>query len=195
MTQAKLHCFPLAWPPSPWGAITQDTPNVAEMRDSYRDPRRLASRVIAHEGVDIGVTPGALVVAAMSGRVIAARWSGLGGWAVLIRSTVEGPSGAHHDTLYAHMMAQPLVQAQQDVSVGQLLGFSGQTGGVEDAKPGTKFAHFPHLHFSVKRNEVAWNPIVQLLGLTTRFRDGYRVPPATQAQVQQFAASIRHTNV
>ncbi len=91
-----------------------------------------------HNGIDIGVPNGTPLKAALSGTVMgtgntdAVRGCySFGKW-VLIKH------GNGLSTLYAHL-SQFAVSAGQEVSTGQLIGYSGETG----------YATGPHLHFGV----------------------------------------------
>jgi murein DD-endopeptidase MepM/ murein hydrolase activator NlpD len=86
-----------------------------------------------HEGIDIGVGNGTSVVAAASGTVVVAGWSGGYGNLVVID---------HHNglaTAYGHNTSVT-VGVGQDVSQGQLIAYSGNTG----------HSTGPHVHFEVR---------------------------------------------
>lgn len=126
--------------------------------DDYTSSRAVGSSVIKHEGTDLFTPEGVLIVSTTSGKVIASRWSGLGGWAVMIQA-----SASHTYTLlYAHMRIPPFVIAGARVEPGTLLGVVGSTGGVKDAAIGARFPRGPHLHFSVKNGAAAVNMYPQL---------------------------------
>jgi len=179
--RAELEAFPLVAPAIPMQLGGDPTPGIAVLWDSYNDGRRLAKRVIRHQGSDIGAVPGTLVVAAIAGTVEAARWSGLGGWAVTVRS-IGVATHSTYVALYAHFLTPPFVKAGDRVEVGSLLGVSGQTGGVENAQLGARFTAFPHLHFSVTVNSSFWDATPQLLARLRAGRTvadvehGYEIP-------------------
>jgi murein DD-endopeptidase MepM/ murein hydrolase activator NlpD len=101
-----------------------------------------------HQGVDLPVDPGTPVVAAADGVVTAAGPRGGYGYAVYV---------AHADgreTRYAHLSAF-VVAVGASVVAGQLLGYSGgRQGGV-----GAGNSSGPHLHYEVRENGRAVNPI------------------------------------
>ncbi|MEU8567164.1 transglycosylase family protein [Streptomyces pathocidini] len=86
-----------------------------------------------HTGVDFAVPTGTSVRSAGPGIVIAAGWDGAYGQRVIVRM----PDG--HYALYAHL-TQSSVSIGQEVSGGQQIGLSGNTGNSTG----------PHLHFEVR---------------------------------------------
>jgi murein DD-endopeptidase MepM/ murein hydrolase activator NlpD len=98
-----------------------------------------------HEGVDIAVPVGTPVRAAASGRVIfAGRMRGYGKIIIIQHEN-------HYVTVYAHDSVN-LVQEGQMVSRGQEIGLVGRTGRTTGA----------NLHFEVRHNNVASNPLLYL---------------------------------
>lgn len=109
-------------------------------------PRRVTSRMKYrwgkwHKGIDIGTNAeiGKRVVAAASGTVIYSTYqsgsssaAGYGNYLIIYH-------GNGFCTLYAHMDSKS-VSLGQKVSQGQLIGYSGNTGGVA-----------PHLHFEIRK--------------------------------------------
>ena len=99
-----------------------------------------------HAGLDFGAAYGSPIVAAANGQVIAAGWAGGYGREVQIAH------GGGVVTLYGHMsgiVAQPGEMVRQ----GQVIGYVGSTG----------LSTGPHLHFEVKVDGRAVNPLnVQL---------------------------------
>ena len=94
-----------------------------------------------HPAADLSVPEGTSVIAASSGRVIFAGWNSFGyGYAVVL---AHGP----FTTIYAHLSAVN-VRCGQDVSAGQLIGASGNTGNSSG----------PHLHFEVRYNDTPQDP-------------------------------------
>lgn len=109
-------------------------------------PRRVTSRMKFrwgrwHKGIDIGTNAenGKRVVAAASGTIV---------WSTYQSGTSASPGygnyliiyhGNGYCSLYAHMSSK-IVSTGQNVSQGQLIGYSGNTGGVA-----------PHLHFEIRR--------------------------------------------
>jgi len=95
-----------------------------------------------HPGIDIGVPEGTPIHAAAAGTVIYCGWeSGYGNLVVI----------DHHNgiaTAYAHQ-SRIAVGCNQDVSQGEVIGYSGCTG----------FCTGPHLHFEVRVNGSPVDPI------------------------------------
>jgi len=84
-----------------------------------------------HNGTDIGAPLGTPVIAAYSGTVAAAQWSGGYGLMVTLRH-VEGTQ----ESRYAHL-SEIFVEPGQEVAQGEIIGRVGSTG----------FSTGPHLHF------------------------------------------------
>jgi hypothetical protein len=95
-----------------------------------------------HEGVDIGTPSGVPVKASRTGQVTFADWNGGYGKVVIIQHD------AGYETLYAHL-DELLVKAGDRVPQGKVIGLSGSTGYVTG----------PHLHFEIRMNEMAQNPL------------------------------------
>ena len=109
-------------------------------------PRRVTSRMKYrwgrwHKGIDIGTNAetGKRVVAAASGTVVYSAYQagtssnvGYGNYIIIYH-------GNGYCSLYAHMNSKA-VSTGQRVSPGQLIGYSGNTGGVA-----------PHLHFEIRK--------------------------------------------
>ncbi len=98
-----------------------------------------------HEGIDISAPSGTPIWAAASGTVIHAGW--LGGYGNLV--AVDHGDGLA--TAYAHASAI-LVAVGQEVSQGETLSLVGSTGNSSG----------PHLHFEVRVNGVAVDPLLYL---------------------------------
>ena len=98
-----------------------------------------------HEGIDIGVGEGTAVSAAASGTVISAGWGGGYGNLVVI------DHGGGIATAYAHN-SRLLVSAGQSVGQGSVIAASGNTG----------HSTGPHVHFEVRVNGSAVDPIPYL---------------------------------
>ncbi len=94
-----------------------------------------------HEGIDIGAPTGAPIGASADGTVIVAGWTGGYGQLVVV-------SHGTLSTAYAHMN-QVNVSTGQRVSRGQTLGSVGCTG----------HCYGPHVHFEVRVNGAAVNPV------------------------------------
>lgn len=95
-----------------------------------------------HKAVDWGVPSGTSVVASCGGTVTHAGWMSSYGYCVFINH----PDG--RQTRYAHL-SRVLVSKGQTVSQGQKIGLSGNTG----------VSTGPHLHFEMRINGVAVNPL------------------------------------
>ncbi len=111
---------------------------------SYFGPRNrpTAGASSSHAGLDIGSPRGSNVVAAESGRVIVASWnSGYGNYIMI-------DHGGGLVTLYAHNDAL-LVSVGQSVERGQVIAKCGSTG----------VSTGPHVHFEVRVNGTAVNPL------------------------------------
>ena len=98
-----------------------------------------------HEGIDIAASSGTPIWAAASGTVIHAGW--LGGYGNLV--VVDHGNGLA--TAYAHASAI-LVSVGQGVSQGETLSLVGSTGNSSG----------PHLHFEVRVNGFAVDPLLYL---------------------------------
>jgi murein DD-endopeptidase MepM/ murein hydrolase activator NlpD len=118
-------------------------------------PRRITSafgwRAISvggnryHQGLDLGAPTGTPVRAARAGTVVRSGWIGAYGYAVYVRH--EGG----FETRYAHL-SQRLVAVGEVVRRGEAVGRVGSTG----ASTG------PHLHFEVRRDGRALDPLAVL---------------------------------
>lgn len=95
-----------------------------------------------HEGVDIAANTGTEVLAADSGMVSFAGWNGGYGYLVKI------DHGGGKETRYAHL-SKIAVELGQTVTKGQVIGYVGSTGRSTG----------PHLHFEVRINGTAKNPL------------------------------------
>ncbi len=104
-----------------------------------RAPKRGAST--NHKGVDIALPTGSAVMASCGGVVTRAGWAGGYGYLVVIRH----PDG--RETRYGHL-SKILVSTGQNVSQGQKIALSGNTGNSTG----------PHLHFELLINGTAVNP-------------------------------------
>jgi murein DD-endopeptidase MepM/ murein hydrolase activator NlpD len=101
---------------------------------------------VIHPGVDLAVMEGTPYVAAHSGTVILARFEGGYGYAI------EIDCGNGTTLVYGHSSAL-LVHEGQKVEAGQVIGLTGDTG----------YSTGPHLHFEVRQNGDAINPLPFLL--------------------------------
>ena len=95
-----------------------------------------------HEGLDIAVNTGTPVKAAAAGKVTFAGWNGAYGYLVKI------DHGNGVETRYAHN-SRLLVKAGDKVTAGQVIARSGNTGRSTG----------PHVHFEIRLNGRAYNPL------------------------------------
>ncbi|MEF3273595.1 MAG: peptidoglycan DD-metalloendopeptidase family protein [Chloroflexus sp.] len=102
-----------------------------------------------HNGIDIANVAWTPIVAASRGVVYKAGWCSGYGYCVKIRH----PGGI--ETIYGHLIAQPVVRAGQEVSTGQLIGYMGSTYD----RAGGGFSTGVHLHFTILVNGRAVNPL------------------------------------
>ncbi len=102
----------------------------------------VTGKVRKHSGIDIGLPQGSPVVAAQSGKVIHSGWINGYGYTVII------DHGGGISTLYGHNSALT-VRAGQSVRRGEQIARVGSTG----------ISTGPHVHFEVRQNGVAVNPM------------------------------------
>jgi murein DD-endopeptidase MepM/ murein hydrolase activator NlpD len=102
-----------------------------------------------HNGIDIANRKNTPIRAARSGRVVAAGWCSGYGYCVKI------DHGDGFLTEYGHLASQPNVRNGQYVNAGDRIGLMGST---YDRKGGG-YSTGVHLHFTVKRNGKAVNPM------------------------------------
>ena len=98
-----------------------------------------------HQGLDVGAPTGRPITAAKSGKVIVAGWSGGYGNLVVI------DQGGGLSTAYAHQ-SRIAVKVGDPVTQGGLIGYIGSTG----------HSTGPHLHFEVRVNGAARDPLPYL---------------------------------
>jgi len=104
-----------------------------------------------HAGTDLRAQCGAPIYAAQSGIVVKREWYGTGGNMVLIDHG-QDDDGANVMTRYLHLSAYNVAQ-EQWVAKGQVIGYSGMTGGVSTGC---------HLHFEVYVNGSHIDPLSRL---------------------------------
>jgi len=95
-----------------------------------------------HSGIDIGAPHGAQVVAAAGGEVIQSGYFGGYGYSVMLYH------GGGYATWYAHLSSINVSMGQM-VERGKLVGLVGSTG----------WSTGPHLHFEIRINGAAQNPM------------------------------------
>ena len=102
-----------------------------------------------HDGLDIANAAGTRIYAARAGRVIEAGWCSGFGYCVKINH------GEGVVTIYGHMLKKPPVAVGETVDVGDLIGYMGSTYD----RRGGGYSTGVHLHFTVKVNGKAVNPL------------------------------------
>jgi murein DD-endopeptidase MepM/ murein hydrolase activator NlpD len=102
----------------------------------------ILGRYVSHHGIDFGAPSGAPIYASDSGEVIYAGWYGGYGKVVII------DHGRELTTLYGHASSY-VVSAGARVRKGQVIAYVGSTG----------MSTGPHLHFEVRSNGAAVNPV------------------------------------
>jgi len=98
-----------------------------------------------HSGIDIGAPYGSQVIAAAGGEVIQSGYFGGYGYSVMLYH------GGGYATWYAHLSSINVLMGQM-VERGKLVGLVGSTG----------WSTGPHLHFEIRINGAAQNPIEYL---------------------------------
>lgn len=108
-----------------------------------------------HKGVDIVGKKDTQILAVADGVVTVSSFDsgGYGNWVEIEHNL----NGKIIRTRYGHMRDTPLVKVADEVTAGTVIGIQGQTGG----------ATGDHLHFEVRINGEAVNPLSYLLGKDT----------------------------
>lgn len=102
-----------------------------------------------HNGIDIANRAWTPIVAARSGWVREAGWCRGYGYCVKLAH----PGGV--ETIYGHLVTEPVVSAGEEVTVGQLIGHMGSTYD----RAGGGYSTGVHLHFTILVNGKAVNPL------------------------------------
>jgi murein DD-endopeptidase MepM/ murein hydrolase activator NlpD len=102
-----------------------------------------------HDGLDIANAAGTRIYAARAGHVIEAGWCSGFGYCVKL------DHGDGVVTIYGHMLKKPPVAVGESVDVGALIGYMGSTYD----RSGGGYSTGVHLHFTVKVNGKAVNPL------------------------------------
>lgn len=113
--------------------------------DPYGYIRQTGATTLTHKGIDFRATEGTRVLAINSGVVKLVQWTRNYGKTIVI------DHGLGVQSLYMHL-SKIYVNKGDYVDQGQIIGLSGQTG----------YADSPHLHLSIRINEVSIDPLVFL---------------------------------
>lgn len=122
-----------------------------------------------HLGVDLAAPKGTPVYAANDGRIDFSGYKSGYGNVVYIQHS------SRYSTRYAHLDSiQKGLRRHQTIKKGDILGYVGDTG----------TATGPHLHFEVRINGDAYDP------LTVKLPSGYAIPTARQHEFKQLAQEL-----
>lgn len=115
----------------------------------------ISSVIKPHKGVDVVGKKGTQILAVADGKVTVSSFDsgGYGNWVEIEHNL----NGKVIRTRYGHMRDKPLVKVGEEIKAGTVIGVQGQTGG----------ATGEHLHFEVRVNSTAVNPLPYLLGRDT----------------------------
>ncbi|MCI8485693.1 MAG: M23 family metallopeptidase [Clostridia bacterium] len=114
-----------------------------------------------HSGIDIPAPPGTNIFSVESGVVILAKFNGSGGCTVII-------SASSYQFIYCHVSPSFLVYQNQYVKKGDLIaqvgpkniyGFSNNPYKDSNGNPTNGATTGPHLHFTIKKDGTAVNPL------------------------------------
>lgn len=130
---------------NPWAPVLEGKARISSEFGMRKDP--FNGETAFHDGIDLAVKRGTGITSLKDGVVTFSGWKGGYGNTVIVR---------HEDgleTVYGHA-ARTRVHEGQTVKAGTLLADSGSTGRSTG----------PHLHFEVRKNGEAVNPIPYLKG-------------------------------
>lgn len=139
-------------PVNPSAYIAQRTPNAGSVSATGQFAWPMGGTITQrffwyHKGLDIATAHGTTILAADAGRVLTAGWTDNTGYG----NRVMIDHGNGYTTLYAHM-SKIFVVSGQTVNRGDQIGQEGSTGRSTG----------PHLHFEIRKNGVAQNPLLYL---------------------------------
>ncbi len=132
--------------------LLESTPSILPTRGwlssrfSFSRMHPVHNRPLPHEGIDISAPTGTPIFAAAKGRIIRS------GWVVGYGLTVEIDHGFGLRTLYGHA-SKLIAQVGDEVTRGDVIAQVGSTG----------ITTAPHLHYEVKVNGVAQDPVAFIL--------------------------------
>lgn len=174
MTAPALRHSPVLFPTANLGFGYYDPikdGQFVHMHDDFTEPRPGGRQ---HNGLDIGVPEGILIVAPFGGTIIAAGWEGLGGWGVEME-TVGHASGKRYTAYFGHLATRPFVSAGEKISGMAILGISGRTGGRTGAPIGARLPQSTpsHLHFRITDGSRPTDPFPQVVKLMERTSKPY----------------------
>lgn len=136
----KVSDVGLMWPVDPARGITA----------FFKDPSYKAALGVQHYAIDVRAPMQTPIMAAQDGYVYKAKDNGFGYSYIVLLHTPELA------TVYGHIYEFNDIQEGDYVEQGQIIGYTG-------GQPGTKGAGFlttgPHLHFEVRVNGVAQDPL------------------------------------
>lgn len=140
------------------GSLPLPYPQDYVVLTSYFNPNRIhpiTGKVQAHKGVDIVSNKGTEILAVADGKVTVSGFDpgGYGNW-VEIKHSIDGEI---FRTRYGHMRDTPLVNVGDIITAGTVIGIQGNTGGSTGE----------HLHFEIRINGEAVNPLPYLIGKDT----------------------------
>lgn len=125
------------------GGLIWPCPSSKRITSGYghrKSPTKGASS--NHQGIDIGASVGATVIAAAAGEVVISTYSYSAGNYIMINH------GSGIFTIYMHLSKRN-AEVGQEVSQGQKIGEVGSTG----------YSTGPHLHFGIRKKGVYVNPL------------------------------------
>lgn len=131
---------------------------------SYYGPRKAptAGASTFHAGIDIAAPTGTNLVSIDNGKVIFTAWNGAGGYSVIIESGNYTFSYFHVDPNFLVSVNQKVKKGQVVARVGPLNVYGIANNPYRDSKgnPTNGATTGPHLHFAVKKEGQAVDPLV-----------------------------------